>query len=105
MYIFIYVSRESSSLGMRFVAVMLLGACLAPLLLAEPCSVVRADGSCVLFEQASCPWEELRAARRALQDSFVLRAWAAGIYLYKIVLYDISGCRGRIYVIQLYIYI
>lgn len=53
---------------------MLLGALCGPLLLAEPSSVRREDGSAVLFEQAQCPWEELRAARRALRDGFVLRA-------------------------------
>jgi len=56
-----------------FVGAMLIGALVAPCVLAPPASVVREDGSSVSFEQTTSPWEELSAALQAVSDPFIKR--------------------------------
>ncbi|CAE7289970.1 unnamed protein product [Symbiodinium sp. CCMP2592] len=78
-----------------FVCVMVSGAALAPVLLAEPSSVVREDGTPVLFEQTESPLAELRAAFSAIADPFVLRNllfYLASNWFYT---YDFNGFNGH----------
>ncbi|CAK9056926.1 UNC93-like protein 2, partial [Durusdinium trenchii] len=78
-----------------FVLVMLLGAALAPVLLAEPSSVQREDGSPVLFSQAESPLEELHAAWRSLREPFILRNllfYLASNWFYT---YNFNGFNGH----------
>eukprot|EP00435_Cladocopium_sp_Y103_P009898 s3109_g2.t1 len=81
--------------NVRFVAVMVLGACMAPMVLAEPSSVVREDGSPVLFQQAESASEEFRSAIMALKDPFILRNllfYLASNWFYT---YNFNGFNGH----------
>ncbi|CAJ1351908.1 unnamed protein product, partial [Effrenium voratum] len=77
-----------------FVVVMGLGALMSPLL-ADPSSVVREDGTPVLFQQAESPLAELRAAIAAIGDPFILRNllfYLASNWFYT---YNFNGFNGQ----------
>eukprot|EP00434_Breviolum_minutum_P013066 symbB.v1.2.011512.t1/scaffold777.1/size163462/3 len=78
-----------------FVIVMVLGALLAPILLAEPSAVIREDGSQVLFQQGDSALEEFKAALRALKDPFIQRNllfYLASNWFYT---YNFNGFNGH----------
>eukprot|EP00440_Ansanella_granifera_P050904 gb/GFBE01055172.1/.p1 GENE.gb/GFBE01055172.1/~~gb/GFBE01055172.1/.p1 ORF type:complete len:454 (+),score=72.54 gb/GFBE01055172.1/:1-1362(+) len=78
-----------------FVGVMTAGALMAPCLLAAPSSVVREDGSPVMFEQAESPGQEIRAALDAISDPFIMRNllfYLASNWFYT---YDFNGFNGH----------
>lgn len=88
-------ANASSISYFTFVLVMLLGACMAPMVLAEPSSVVREDGSPVLFQQAESASEEFRSAVLALKDPFILRNllfYLASNWFYT---YNFNGFNGH----------
>eukprot|EP00931_Biecheleriopsis_adriatica_P118589 TRINITY_DN93954_c0_g1_i1.p1 TRINITY_DN93954_c0_g1~~TRINITY_DN93954_c0_g1_i1.p1 ORF type:complete len:464 (-),score=97.88 TRINITY_DN93954_c0_g1_i1:80-1471(-) len=78
-----------------FVCVMIAGALAAPCSLQDPSSIVREDGSPVVFEQAESPLQEIRAALEAFSDPFIMRNlmfYLASNWFYT---YDFNGFNGH----------
>lgn len=78
-----------------FVCTMVLGAMAAPCLLASPSSVIREDGTPVIFQPADSAWVEIKAAVNALNDPFIrlnLLFYLASNWFYT---YDFNGFNGH----------
>merc|ERR1719162_1851691 len=73
---------------------MLTGAALAPCLLVRPSSVVREDGTLVVFEKADSPLEEVKAMLGAFTDPFVQRCLLFFFASNWFHTYDFSGFNG-----------
>eukprot|EP00927_Polykrikos_kofoidii_P037943 TRINITY_DN32159_c0_g1_i2.p1 TRINITY_DN32159_c0_g1~~TRINITY_DN32159_c0_g1_i2.p1 ORF type:complete len:492 (+),score=63.25 TRINITY_DN32159_c0_g1_i2:27-1502(+) len=77
------------------ITIMLIGALAAPFVLAHPSTVVKEDGTVVIFQEADSPKEELLAALKATSDPFIrycLPFFLASNWFYT---YDFNGFNGQ----------